>query len=77
MHSHPSGTPLPLILYQKQNNTPYYLKMVVDGTDKPLNWVYEPLNGFKLSFSPFYFDLLPMTTFYVTKKIPQATNCDT
>ena len=24
--------------HQKQNDAPYYLKMVVDGADKPLNW---------------------------------------
>jgi hypothetical protein len=40
--------------HQKQNDAPYYLKILFDEANKPLNWAYEPLNGFKLSFSPFF-----------------------
>jgi hypothetical protein len=42
--------------------------MVLDGANKPLNWAYEPLNGFKLSFSPFFFDFSYFATFYVPKE---------
>jgi hypothetical protein len=59
-------SPLP---HQKQNDAPYYLEMVLDGANKPLNWAYEPLNGFKLLFSPFFFDISYFaTTFYVLKE---------
>ncbi len=58
-----------IIKHQKQNDAPYYLEMVLDGANKPLNWAYEPLNGFKLSFSPFFFDFSYFaTTFYVPKE---------
>jgi hypothetical protein len=36
--------------------------MVVDWANKPLNWAYEPLNGFKYCFLLFIFD------FYVPKE---------
>ena len=41
--------------HQKQNEAPYYyLEILLDGASKPLNLAYEPLNGFELSFSPFF-----------------------
>jgi hypothetical protein len=43
--------------------------MVVEGENKPLNWAYETLNGFKLLFSSFSFDISYFaTTFYVLKE---------
>jgi hypothetical protein len=55
---------------------PYYLKIVIDGAYKPLNWAYELLNGFKLSFL-FFIEIYRLlvfdvsyfvTTFYIPKE---------
>jgi hypothetical protein len=43
--------------------------MVLDGANKPLNRAYEPFNGFKWLFSPFFFDFSYFaTTFNVPKE---------
>jgi hypothetical protein len=55
--------------HQKQNDAPCYLEILLDGANKPLNWAYEPLNGFKLLFSTFFFDYSYFATdFYVQKE---------